>query len=142
MTSTISDLDQLLRELRPVLNPGVYWFVCVPIGTDVSDFAPVATFRESEGLTLIVEEERALQAGWVEGFRAAWITLMVRSDLNAVGLTAAVAGALARAGISCNVVAAYAHDHLFVPVESAHRALATLERLQMDGLADPGRSHL
>ena len=64
-------------------------------------------------------------------FRAAWITLEVHSDLNAVGLTAAVSGALARAGISCNVVAAACHDHLFVPVEAAPAALACLESLHL-----------
>ncbi|HWO09497.1 MAG TPA: ACT domain-containing protein [Polyangiaceae bacterium] len=130
MTDSLSQLGPLLRELRPVLNAGVYWFLSVPTGSDVSALLPVASFQEGEGLTLIVEEQRALQAGFAEGFRAAWITLTVRSELTAVGLTAAVSGALAHAGISCNMVAAYFHDHLFVPVEHADRALAALERLQ------------
>jgi hypothetical protein len=63
-------------------------------------------------------------------FRAAWITLTVHSDLQAVGLTAAVATALAQSGISCNVVAAAFHDHIFVPVESAKEALSVLQQLQ------------
>lgn len=66
-------------------------------------------------------------------FRAAWITLTVHSDLQAVGLTAAVATSLADAGISCNVVAAAHHDHLFVPVESAGLAIAVLQALQDRG---------
>jgi hypothetical protein len=65
-------------------------------------------------------------------FRAAWITLSVYSDLHAVGLTAAVAAALASEGISCNVVAALRHDHLFVPVDRADDALTVLERLQAE----------
>ena len=52
-----------------------------------------------------------------------------------VGLTAAVAVALADAGIACNVVAAVHHDHLFVPVESADAALAALRALQPDAAA-------
>jgi uncharacterized protein len=52
------------------------------------------------------------------------------SDLQAVGLTAAFATALGRAGISCNVVAGAQHDHLFVPVEQAGRAMAELQGLQ------------
>ena len=57
------------------------------------------------------------------------IVLTVHSSLNAVGLTAAVAGALAAAGISANVVAAHYHDHIFVPSERAVDALAVLEQL-------------
>jgi hypothetical protein len=63
-------------------------------------------------------------------FRAAWITLTVHSDLHAVGLTAAVADALAGKRISCNVVAAAHHDHLFVPVDEGAAALAALRDLQ------------
>jgi hypothetical protein len=62
----------------------------------------------------------------------------VHSDLQAVGLTAAVAAALAEAGISCNVVAAAHHDHLFVPVESASQAIAVLQALQERASPDPG----
>ena len=60
---------------------------------------------------------------------AAWITLEVHSSLAAVGLTAAFAGALAQANISCNVIAGYYHDHLFVARDDAERALSTLRAL-------------
>lgn len=55
------------------------------------------------------------------------------SDLAAIGLTAAFARALGDAGISCNVVAAAHHDHMFVPVERADAAIAALRALQRDG---------
>ena len=45
------------------------------------------------------------------------MTLEVRSALGALGLSAAVTGALCEPGISCNVVAGYHHDHLLVPHE-------------------------
>ena len=57
------------------------------------------------------------------------ITLRVRSRLDAVGLTAVVSSQLAKAGISCNVVAGYFHDHLFVPVERAAEALELLHQV-------------
>ena len=57
------------------------------------------------------------------------ITLQVYSDLEGVGLTAAVATALAEEGIPCNVVAALHHDHLFVPETQGQRALACLQAL-------------
>jgi len=125
-----SALDSLLRALQPRRNPGVYAFVSLPADTTSNSLEPIATFREREGLTLIVEEQRALAAGLAILFRAAWLTLEVRSDLSATGLTAAVSTALADAGIACNVLAAAHHDHLFVPIESADAALAVLRALQ------------
>lgn len=83
-------------------------------------------------MTVIVEESVAIAHGLQPLFRAAWITLTVSSDLAAVGLTAAVARALTDAGISCNVVAAAHHDHLFVPVERAGDAIAALRGLQAE----------
>jgi hypothetical protein len=128
----ISDLRRLVQSMQPTLNPGVYAFAAVPAQSDVGALQPIATFREAEGLSVIVEEQRARQAGLRILFRAAWITLSVHSDLQAVGLTAAVATALTRENISCNVVAAALHDHIFVPVEAAERALATLQALERE----------
>jgi hypothetical protein len=54
----------------------------------------------------------------------------VHSSLEAVGLTAAVAGALTAAGISANVVAAFHHDHVFVPADRAEAAMAQLDLLR------------
>jgi hypothetical protein len=77
-----------------------------------------------------MEEGAARAAGVALLFRAAWITLTVHSDLNAVGLTAAFARALGEANISCNVIAAAYHDHIFVPVEEGERAVNVLRELQ------------
>ena len=120
----------MLRRLHPVLHPTVFCYCVLPDATDVRWLPWLGLFRESEGLTAILPEEIAHLRGWEIKFRAAWITLTVHSDLHAVGLTAAVAGALAQAGISCNVVAAVNHDHLFVPIELGPSALSILERLQ------------
>jgi len=128
----ISDLAELLRSMRPVLNDGVYCFVTVPSGFNMMSVNPIATFLEREGLSLIVEEHVAVSHRLTIAFRAAWITLTVHSDLHAVGLTAAVSSALADAGISCNVVAAAHHDHLFVPLDGAADAMAALHRLQIE----------
>lgn len=138
MSRPITDLAQLLRDMQPTLHEGVYAFVTLPPGSDGAALDAIGTFREAEGLTGVVEEQRARDAGLPVLFRAAWITLQVHSHLQAVGLTAAVAGALAQAGISCNVVAAACHDHVFVPVESAPAALATLRRLQQRRAAPDG----
>ena len=129
MPAPVTDLAELLRSMRPVRNHGVFVFASVPYDTDLAALQPVATFREPEGLSVILEEHLADAAGLAAMFRSAWISLTVHSDLHAVGLTAAVAEALTTAGISCNVVAAAFHDHLFVPVDAADRALAILNAL-------------
>ena len=129
----ISDLDELLRSMSPRLNEGVYVFAAVPKGTDLVSLDPIATFLEDEGISIVVEESHLVGTGSRVLFRAAWITLTVNSDLNSVGLTAAVAKVLADKGISCNVVAAASHDHLFVPVELAKEAISALDELQATG---------
>lgn len=130
MTGPVRDLDRLLRTLEPELRPGTWAFVQRPLGSSTEALAPLATFREAEGLTVLVPVETAEAAGWPIAFRARWITLTVASDLSAVGLTAAFASALAEAGISCNVMAGVHHDHLFVPEDQGEAALACLQALQ------------
>jgi len=116
--------------MEPVLNPGVYVFAVLPLAIETIPAGAIATFREAEGLTVVLPEADARRAGLEVRFRAAWITLNVPSDLAAIGLTAAFARALAAAEISCNVIAAACHDHIFVPVERAEAAIACLQTLQ------------
>ncbi|WP_244849401.1 ACT domain-containing protein [Caballeronia sp. SL2Y3] len=131
MTPTpVSDLRTLLASMQPELQPGVYVFASLPHDAAPGGAGIVATFREREGVTVVMEEGAAIAAGVTPLFRAAWITLNVHSDLNAVGLTAAFARALGDAGISCNVMAAAYHDHIFVPLEAAGRAMDALLKLQ------------
>jgi len=130
MSQTTSDLPALLHSMAPVMHPGVYAYASLPPGADAADLETIASMLEPEGLTVIVTEAQAIKAGLAILFRASWITLQVHSDLQAVGLTAAVATALSQAGISCNVVAGAFHDHLFVPVEAGEAAMAVLKALQ------------
>jgi hypothetical protein len=92
-------------------------------------FVPLATFRESEGLSCVVERATADRLGFSYDFVGAWISLGIQSALDDVGLTAAVSGRLAAAGISCNVIAARHHDHLIVPHDLAGQAMAVLAEL-------------
>ncbi len=113
----VSDLAGMLAGMAPVLDARGWSFAVVE-GDPPSD--AFAVICEEEGTTVIVARE----AG---GF--ARITLTVHSALDGVGLTATVAGGLAAAGIACNVVAGYHHDHLFVPWGRRDEALAILQRL-------------
>jgi hypothetical protein len=126
----ISDLHTLLATMQPVLQPGRYAFASLPPDRALALDAVVASIREPEGLSVVLAEQDAIDLGLPIAFIAAWITLGVHSDLAAVGLTAAFSGALARAGVSCNVIAGVHHDHLFVPAEQAQRAMDALLALQ------------
>jgi hypothetical protein len=113
------DLDRLLAEMRPVLHEEPYGFELLdldaPLPADV-----FALIHEAEGMTLI--------APFPDGTWAR-ISLEVYSSLSAVGLSAAIARALADRGISANIVAGYHHDHVFVPWDRRHEAIAALAAL-------------
>jgi uncharacterized protein len=57
------------------------------------------------------------------------VSLTIGSSLSTVGLTATVSHVLAAAGISCNVIAGFHHDHLFVDWERGAEAAALLRGL-------------
>ena len=128
--SAITDLNTLLQSMSPELQVGEFVFCTVknPL-SEVVPLQPIATFMEQEGLTVIVEKQQAQRANL--GFDGVFklITLTVHSSLDAVGLTAAVATKLAEHGISANVVAAFYHDHIFVPKGKAHEAMSALTEL-------------
>ena len=113
----VSDLNGMLAGMAPLLNPEPWRFLLVSGDAPADAFALI---REDEGVTAIVPAQDG---------DFARITLQVHSALDGVGLTAAVAGALAAAGIACNVVAGFHHDHLFVPWERRAEALELLQRL-------------
>ncbi|MFA0026412.1 ACT domain-containing protein, partial [Vibrio sp. 10N.261.49.A5] len=72
---------------------------------DYVQLNPISTFREKEGLTLVLEEDVATKAQLNFDAVFSLITLSVHSSLEAVGLTAAFATKLGSYGISANVVA-------------------------------------
>jgi uncharacterized protein len=119
-----SELSRLLHRLNPTLMTGEFVFHSLSLNESPPSSA-IAWFREADGISVI-----APASGEVERF--AWISLGVESPLSSIGLTAAVATALAKAGIACNVVAAARHDHLFVPVDRAAEAIEILKRLQAE----------
>jgi hypothetical protein len=124
----LTDLDEMIASLEPVLREGEFVFVTVG-GSGANGLPAEATIREDEGVTVVLLREHADEAGLEYDFVARWITLTVHSSLSAVGLTAAFATALGEAGISCNVLAAFHHDHILVPVDDAARAMEALREL-------------
>ena len=121
------DLDLLLASMEPVLVEGRFVFCTAPRAQE--GLHPVVTVREPEGTTMVLERDEADRAGLAYSYVAAMITLRVHSALDAVGLTAAVATELAVHGLSCNVVAGFFHDHLFVGYDDRRTAVGLLEAL-------------
>lgn len=120
----ISDINILLKSMSPELREGEYIFAVVE---KVDDLNPMMVFEEEEGATVILTKQEA-DSHQVH-YDASWklITLTIHSDLQAVGLLAAICTKLAEAGISVNAVSAFYHDHLFVLPERAEEALVLLK---------------
>ena len=130
------NLQTLLASIHPVLREGEYVYVLWPHGRPLAPGIEAAV-REAEGLTAVLPRAEADSLGLPYDFVAAWITLQVHSELEAIGLTAAVGKALTDARISCNVLAGFHHDHLLVPVADAARALEALAELSAESRQQP-----
>lgn len=126
-----TSLTKLLSGMKPVLHDEVFCYTSLSEDCSKAVQAQaVVSVREPEGLTLVLPRAVACDEGLAtEGEDWAWITLQIHSSLEAIGLTAAFAHSLTRAGISCNVVAGYHHDHIFVPYDEGSRAVGVLELL-------------
>jgi hypothetical protein len=121
------DLARLLAGMAPALYPEPYGFaLAAAVPTGLHPFAAIA---EDEGVTLVAPAARLAEAGIDPGAPFARMTLTVHSDLQAVGLTAAFATALADGGFSANVIAGFHHDHIFVPWDRRDAAMAALRAL-------------
>ena len=118
-----------IYTLIPILHPEVYVF-CIVQNTDqipIKDI--IMAFKEQEGITLILKKVTADLFRLDYTYEAAWITLSIQTSLHMIGLTALFSAALTQANISCNVVAAYHHDHIFVDIKDADEAMQILSNL-------------
>ena len=116
--------------MRPAMDDEVWVFCLVPAAEPaMAALGAVATVREEEGWTAVLPRDQADAAGLPYDGTFRRITLTVHSSLAAVGFLAAVAGALAGAGIACNAASGLYHDHLFVPADRAGDAMAVLAAL-------------
>ncbi len=122
----------MIAGMTPVLQPGEFVFVTTDnpaLGASLSPEA-VSTFRENEGLSLLISVELARKSKMNAEMPMRCITLDVFSSLDGVGLTAAVASALGENEIPCNMIAAFHHDHVFVPSDMCEQAMEVLVTLQ------------
>ncbi|MEW5740241.1 MAG: ACT domain-containing protein [Myxococcota bacterium] len=135
------NLQQLLRTMQPSLLEGVYAFVTVANGKPTPPgLSPLMTYREPEGLTLLLDEKDLAKSGLPHAFFCRGISLNVNSSLYAVGFLAAVSERLARAAMSINIVSAFHRDYIFVPSARAEEALEVLRALAHEARGGAPRS--
>ena len=132
MGGPVKDRAGMISGMAPELDDTI-WHFCT--GREVDPSGARAVFEEAEGRSLVLPDDLAVVRGFDRSLPMARITLRVHSALDGVGLTAAVAGALAAAGIPCNMIAAYHHAHAFVPWETRAQAVETLQRLSQEASA-------
>jgi len=129
MMNPITDLQELISNMEPILNEGEYIFATVSDINTVPREKTICEIVEKEGVTVVMKKINAAELGLKFDFIASWITLDVHSALEAVGLTAAFSTALAEHQISCNVIAGYYHDHIFVAKKDEQMAMKILQEM-------------
>lgn len=121
------NLVRLINSMNPILNVGDYVFCSINNIEDIKTKDIVMFFKEKEGVTCILNKKNADKLNLKYDFVSSWITLNVFSSLEAIGFTSFFTKLLSEQGISCNVVAAFHHDHIFVPKKETKKALQILK---------------
>ena len=124
-----TNLNLLIKGMTPKLNSGDYVFCTVNDVSKINRNDTICEFKEAEGTTIIMNRLKADALKLKYDYVASWITLTVHSSLDAVGLTALFSTELAKNDISCNVIAGYYHDHIFVNKKDADKAIDVLKNL-------------
>ena len=123
----VHNFDQI--KLNPIESERSYVFVSITEPSIKLIEASLSTFRESEGVSLIID--KVVADHWNLAYENTYglITIGIYSSLNATGLTAKISAGLAAEKIPCNVMAAYHHDHLLVPEILIEKAMKIINGL-------------
>lgn len=127
------DLEAILRSILVSCDGKEYIYCATNSDSALMSLLPdaIGLFREDEATTVIMLKDLLQPSDYIQTSDSyAKLTIDVHTSLEAVGLTAAIAKVLTDYGISANVVAAYYHDHIFVPYKSKDKAVEALSSLK------------
>ena len=114
-------------KLQFKLHRGAY--VYCSLNTNLfSEDEILFSFKEKEGNTFLVLE--AIAKNYNVSYNQLWALISVENitSLSATGITAHISGVLSQENIPCNMIAAFHHDYLLVPLESAEKAMSVLSK--------------
>jgi len=125
------ELKDILGNLKPRILEGSFVFTTSndELVHLMKTFKPIATFREEEGITLVISKDEAdkFNIKYDSLFRC--ISLGVHSSLNSYGLISSISRELTKKKISSNVFSGFYHDHIFVQSDLADTAIQVINSL-------------
>jgi hypothetical protein len=130
MDSGEEDLSNILNNLQPELLNEDYVFIKSDDTDSENKLDPIATFKEKEGVTLVITRERAQGNNLQYNSVFSCISLGVHSSLTSVGLISAISKSLSDNGIACNIFSGYFHDHIFVQKSFSTQALELINNIK------------